>query len=176
MASFVNKKREKIMTEPALTAHELIDWVEKTSTGWRNLLASHPELLALPCDVNNVQSVAQLLQHIVAVELRFAERLSDLPATDYTKIPYHSVEEIYATHDHAFALVQKLLASEMDWEQPIEFSTRVMGPARSTPKTILFHLLLHSIRHYAQLATLARQQGIKPDWGMDYLLMNLEAV
>jgi uncharacterized damage-inducible protein DinB len=164
------------VTQPALTANELIAWVEKTSTGWRTLLAVHPELLTLPCDINNVQSVAQLLQHIVAVELRFAERLSDLPATDYTSIPYDSVEKIYATHDHAFSLVRKLLASEMDWDQPIEFSTRVMGPARSTPKTILFHLLLHSIRHYAQLATLARQQSIKPDWGMDYLLMNLEAV
>lgn len=164
------------MTEPALTAHELIDWVEKTSTGWRNLVVAHPELLALSCDINNVESVAQLLQHIVAVELRFAERLSDLPATDYTKIPYDSVEKIYGTHDHAFALVRKLLATEIDWDQPIEFSTRVMGPARSTRKTILFHLLLHSIRHYAQLATLARKQGIKPDWGMDYLLMDFKAV
>ena len=170
------KKKEKTVAQPTLTANELIIWVEKTSTGWRNLLAAHPELLAVPCDVNNVQSVAQLLQHIVAVELRFAERLSDLPATDYTNIAYDSVEKIYATHDHAFSLIDKLLASHMDWDQPIEFSTRVMGPARSTPKTILFHLLLHSIRHYAQLATLARQQGIKPDWGMDYLLMNLEAV
>jgi len=170
------KKKEKTVAQPTLTANEIITWVEKTSTGWRNLLAAHPELLAVPCDVNNVQSVAQLLQHIVAVELRFAERLSDLPATDYANIAYDSVEKIYATHDHAFSLIHKLLSSNMDWDQPIEFSTRVMGPARSTPKTILFHLLLHSIRHYAQLATLARQQGIKPDWGMDYLLMNLEAV
>ena len=170
------KKKEKTVAQPTLAAQELIAWVEKTSTGWRNLLAAHPELLTVPCDVNNVQSVTQLLQHIVAVELRFAERLSDLPASDYANIPYDSVEKIYATHDHAFALLHKLLASEMNWDQPIEFSTRVMGPARSTPKTILFHLLLHSIRHYAQLATLARQQGIKPDWGMDYLLMNLEAV
>ena len=164
------------MTQPTLTAQELIAWVEKTSTGWRNLLAVHPELLAVCCDINNVQSVAQLLQHIVAVELRYAERLSDLPATDYANIPYDSVEKIYATHDHAFSLIHKLLSSDMNWDQPIEFSTRVMGPARSTPKTILFHLLLHSIRHYAQLATLSRQQGVKPDWGMDYLLMNLEAV
>ena len=64
----------------------------------------------------------------------------------------------------------------MNWEESIEFSTRMIGAARSSRKTILFHLLLHSIRHYAQLATLARQQGVKPDWGMDYLLMNLEAV
>ena len=162
------------MNEPALTAPELIAWVEKTSNGWRKLLANHPELLAVPCDINSVQTVGQLLQHIVAVELRYAERLSDLPATDYASVPYDSVETIYATHDKAFALIHKLLNSEIKWDESIEFSTRVMGPARSTPKTILFHLLLHSIRHYAQLATLARQHGVKPDFGMDYLLMDLK--
>jgi uncharacterized damage-inducible protein DinB len=164
------------LNEPKLTARDLISWVEKTSNGWRNLLAVHPELLDVPCDITNVQTVAQLLQHIVAVELRYTERLADLPATDYANVPYDSVERIYATHDHAFAFLQKLLDSEMNWDEPIEFSTRMMGPARSTRKTILFHLLLHSIRHYAQLATLVRQQGIKPDWAMDYLLMNVEAV
>ena len=56
------------MNEPALTAPELIAWVEKTSNGWRKLLANHPELLAVPCDINSVQTVGQLLQHIVAVE------------------------------------------------------------------------------------------------------------
>jgi uncharacterized damage-inducible protein DinB len=162
------------VNEPVLTAPELIAWVEKTSNGWRKLLASHSELLAVPCDINNVQTVGQLLQHIVAVELRFAERLADLPATDYANVPYDSVEKIYATHDQAFAMVHKLLASEVNWDESIEFSTRVMGPARSTRKTILFHLLLHSIRHYAQLATLVRQQGVKPDWSMDYLLMDLK--
>jgi len=169
-----NKKGEKLVTEPALTASELIAWVEKTSNGWRKLLADNPQLLAAPCDINSVHTVGQLLQHIVAVELRFAERLSDLPATDYANVPYDSVEVIYATHDQAFALIHKLLNSDRNWDESIEFSTRVMGPARSTPKTILFHLLFHSIRHYAQLATLARHHGVKPDFGMDYLLMDLK--
>jgi uncharacterized damage-inducible protein DinB len=164
------------LNEPTLTARDLIAWAEKTSNGWRNLLAVHPELLDVPCDVANVQTVAQLLQHIVAVELRYIERLADLPATGYANVPYDSVERIFTTHDHAFGLLQKLLDSEMNWDEPIEFSTRMMGPVRASRKTILFHLLLHSIRHYAQLATLARQQGVKPDWGMDYLLMDLESV
>ena len=162
------------MTEPALTAHDLVAWVEKTSTGWRSLLTRHPELLTIPCDIMGVQTVAQLLQHIVAVELRFAERIADLPATDYANIPYNSVETIYATHDHAFALLHQLLASDVDWDASIEFVTRAMGPARSTRKTVLFHLLVHGIRHYAQLSTLVRQHGVKPDWSMDYLMMNLE--
>jgi len=164
------------MTEPALTANDLIDWVEKTSTGWRNLLTRHAELLTIPCDIMGVQTVAQLLQHIVAVELRFAERLADEPATEYANIPCDSIEAIYATHDRALALLRKLLDSEINWDEAIEFSTRTMGPVRSARKTILFHLLLHGIRHYAQLSTLVRQHGVKPGWAMDYLMMDIEPV
>jgi uncharacterized damage-inducible protein DinB len=164
------------MSEPILSASELIAWLEKTSSNWRTLITDHPELLAMPCDITGVQSVAQLLQHIVAVELRYAERLADLPVSDYANVPFDSAKSIYATHDRASAIFQQLLASNADWDASIEFVTRTMGPARSTRKTVLFHALLHSIRHYAQLATLARQHGVKPHWAMDYLFMNIERV
>jgi uncharacterized damage-inducible protein DinB len=164
------------MNEPVLTASDLLAWLEKTSNGWRQLLSTNPELLAAPCDIMGVATVAQLVQHIVAVELRYAERLSGLPATDYANIPFDSVASLYATHDRAMALYRQILVSGLDWDTRIEFTTRAMGPASSTKKTVLFHGMMHSIRHYAQLATLARKHGIKPGWGMDYLLMDLEPV
>jgi uncharacterized damage-inducible protein DinB len=162
------------MSQPVLTAQEMIAWNEKTSNGWRQFLAIHPELLSLPCDIAGVKTVAELLQHIVAVELRFAQRLADVPVSDYANVPIDSVESIYATHVQAIAIFRQLLASDIDWDASIEFNTRSMGPARSARKTILFHALLHSIRHYAQLATLARQLGVRPDFPMDYLLMDIE--
>jgi len=36
--------------------------------------------------------------------------------------------------------------------------------------------MLHAVRHYAQLATLARHHGVKPDWPMDILMLDLERV
>jgi uncharacterized damage-inducible protein DinB len=164
------------MSQPALTAQEMIAWNEKTSNGWRQLLIGYPELLGMPCDIMGVKTVAELLQHIVAVELRYAQQLANLPVSDYADIPFDSVESIYATHDQAIGLFQQLLASEIDWEASITFNTRSMGRARSTSKTILFHALLHGVRHYAQLATLARQHGVKPDWPMDYIIMDFAAV
>jgi uncharacterized damage-inducible protein DinB len=161
------------MPEPILTASDLIAWLETTSTRWHKLLTVHPELLAEPCDIMGVQTVAQLLQHIVAAELRYAEQLAGLPATEYADIPYDSPETLYATHDRALAIYRDLLASDIDWNQPIEYTTRAIGKARSARKSILFHAILHAIRHYAQLATLARRHGIKPDWPMDYLFMDI---
>ena len=162
------------MSEPILTAEEVLAWNEKTVVGWKQLLAHHPELLTRPCDIAGTKSVAELLQHIVAVELRYAERLAGLPISDYATIPFDSVESIYATHDRAVVLFRRLLTSDIDWSEPVEFPTRTMGQLRSDRKTILFHALLHGIRHYAQLASLVRQCGVQPDWPMDYLFMHVE--
>ena len=164
------------MPQPALTAEEMLAWLEKTSSGWRDLVANNPEVLTLPCDVAGVSTVGGVLQHIVAVELRYAERLAGLPATEYGAIAFGSAEAIYATHERAAALFRKQVESDVDWDERIEFGTRSMGSARSSRKSILFHALLHSIRHYAQLATLVRQQGIKPGWPMDYLFMGFERI
>jgi uncharacterized damage-inducible protein DinB len=162
------------MTEPTLTAGEVFAWLEKTSTNWRALVDAHPDLLVLPCDVGGASTVAGLLQHIVAVELRYAERLAGMPATEYTAIPYDSVESIYQVHERAAGLYRQQLAADVDWEEKLEFVTRTAGTLRASRKTVFFHALLHSIRHYAQLATLVRRHGVKPDWMMDYLLMGAE--
>jgi hypothetical protein len=70
------------MTQPILTAEEVLAWNEKTAQNWRQLLISHPELLTQPCDIAGTKTVAELLQHIVAVELRYAERLAGLPISE----------------------------------------------------------------------------------------------
>jgi uncharacterized damage-inducible protein DinB len=156
----------------ALTSEELQAWVERTTQGWRQLIVKRPEILTLPCDVRETNSVAGLIQHIVAVELRYAQRLRGVPESAYDQIPLGSGDEMFAVHDKAMALLPALDAwKESDWEQELEFATRSAGTLKASRRVILIHLLMHSIRHYAQLATLVRQHGIKPDWAMDYLFM-----
>ncbi len=156
----------------ALTGEELLAWVEEMSKGWRALLEKHPEALLLPCDVRESHSVGELLQHIVAVELRYAERLSGLPESSYEQIPLGTAAELYGTHDQAMHLLRGLLSrSEMVWEVTIAFMTKSAGSMQATRRVIFVHLLMHSVRHYAQLATLVRQHSIKPDWSMDYLFL-----
>ena len=162
------------MSIPQLSAEEVLAWLEKTSAEWQALLEQHRDLLAVNCDIAGTTTIGGVLQHIVAVELRYAERLAGLPATDYAHIAFDSVEAIYSTHDRAVALLRGQLAREVNWDERIDFVTRSMGPASATRRAVLFHSMLHSIRHYAQLATLVRQAGIKPGWPMDYLFMDME--
>ncbi len=162
------------MSLPGLTGKELMAWVERTSLGWRELMAAHPEALGIACDIRETKSVAEMLQHIVAAELRYAERLSGLAETPYETVAYDSVAVIYTTHDKAMALLQQLDAHpDAYWEEWIDFATRRGGTIRATRRTVFIHLLMHSIRHYAQLATLMRQHAIPPNWAMDYLLMGV---
>ena len=161
------------MSEPVLTAEEVLRWNEATSSAWRKLLGEHPELLGVSCDIAKTSTVAQLMQHIVAVELRYAERVAGVPETEYDLIPYHSVESIYATHDRAVGLFRQALAAGLDWDKVIEFRTRSHGAAKASLKTILFHALLHSQRHYAQLGTLVRKHGHAIEGPGDYLLMGI---
>src|ERR1700678_2071424 len=126
------------MPQPTLTAEELLAWLETTSTNWRALIEAHPETLAIPCDIMGVSTVGGLLQHIVAVELRYAEQLSGLPVTGYDAIPYDSATAIYATHARAVSLFRELLAPDRDWNERINYVTRSRGPANSARKTILF--------------------------------------
>jgi uncharacterized damage-inducible protein DinB len=158
------------MTEPTLTATELMDWNDQTAQRWKALLAANPAALEFPCDVYDVGTVRGLLRHIVAVELRYSERLSGEPVTPYEQVPAGSADELFALHDQTIARYRKLLTDDsIDWGEKLEFRTISAGTQTATRKRILFHAFLHGIRHYAQLATLVRQHGIKPDWPMDFL-------
>ena len=158
----------------SLTAEEVLDWNDITAQRWRLLLEKHPEALALPCDVRGSETVADLLQHIVAAELRYAQQLSDEPISDYADIPKSTIAEIFATHDLAMSKYRALNAdSNYNWDEDFTVVTRSAGTLIAPRRVVLFHGLLHGIRHYAQLATLLRHAGIVADWPMYYLFMNV---
>jgi uncharacterized damage-inducible protein DinB len=163
------------MSVPSLTIDELLTWNDESAQNWKALLAANPVALDLTCDVYGAGTVRGLLRHIFAVETRYAQRLAGEAVTPYEEIPTGSVDDLYALHDTALATYRKLLADDsVDWDELLEFKTISMGTRSATRKRILFHALLHSIRHYAQLATLVRKSGIKPEWPMDFLFSGME--
>lgn len=156
---------------------DLIRWNDLSAQHWRDFALANPDILAISCYIGRAQSVAQFLQHIVAAELRYAQRLAALPESDYADIPYDTADAIFSTHAQALEIIRPLLADESyDWAHEIEFNTISAGRLRASRKAILIHLLMHSVRHYAQLATLARTHGFKPPWPGDYLFVDARRV
>jgi uncharacterized damage-inducible protein DinB len=157
----------------ALTAEELIVWNDTTARRWHAFFSANPAALALPCDIHDAGTVAHFLQHIVAAQLRHAQRLASIPIDDYDAIPGATPDEFLSSHDRTLALLRSLLADPtIDWAGQMEFNTLTAGRRRSSRRTLLFHAMLHGIRHYAQLATLIRQAGYTPNISGDYLLMD----
>lgn len=160
----------------SLTAEEALLWNDTTSQRWRSLLEEHPEALTMPCDIREGTLVRDLLQHIVGAELRYAERLMGDPVTDYAAIPKTNVTELFDMHDFAMAKYRTLVEDESyDWAREVEMETRSQGTLVALRRSVLFHALMHSVRHYAQLATLLRQKGIPAEFPMDYFLVSARA-
>lgn len=156
----------------ALIGEELLAWNDNTARHWQKLLEAHEDLLNVSCDIAGTSSVGQLLQHIVAAQLRYAERLSGMPETSYEAIAYDTVPAIFATHARGIELLRKLAEDPAYmWDEEVEYTTRRAGVILASRKTFFIHALMHGIRHYAQLATLVRHHGVAPDWPMDYLFM-----
>ena len=154
-----------------ISAEKLVAWNDVTAQRWHEFILANPIILGLLCDILNGRTVADTFQHIVAVELRYAQRLAGLPESRYEEIPKNSIDSLHAAHELALGLVRSLLANpDYDWSTELIIDTISAGRLRASRETILLHLTLHSIRHYAQLATLVRQQGFKTTWPMDFLM------
>lgn len=154
-----------------IDAAALVQWNDETAQHWQKLLQTFPEALELACDVYGAKDVRGLLKHIFAVELRYSQRLSGFPVTAYEDIPSGSADLLFGLHRQAMSRYHEMLADPgVTWQEQLEFQTLSAGTIRASRQKVLVHAMLHSVRHYAQLATLVRQNGIKPDWPMDFLM------
>jgi len=158
--------------EPVLSANALLEWSDVTAQRWRAHVQDNPAILSIPCDVRGSSTTADLLLHIAAAELRYAEQLFGRSPTDYKDLSSASADAIFGTHDRAIALYRSLLAqSSYPWTELFTVVTRSAGELTATRRDVFLHGLLHGIRHYAQLATLARHHGYPPQWQMDFLFL-----
>lgn len=155
----------------ALTLTELLDWSDESSRHWFAFLAANPALQAAPCGIYKTESVLELVRHIVVVELRYSERLAGLPVTAYEANPADSIDTLAARHTAAVDRLRTLAVDPaQDWDEELEFVTLSAGTLRATRRKIFAHGLLHAIRHWAQLATLARAAGTAPNFAGDLMV------
>ncbi|HEY2113992.1 MAG TPA: hypothetical protein VGJ51_02825, partial [Candidatus Angelobacter sp.] len=69
-----------------LSFGELLDYSAEESNHWRDFFKQHPDALDLPCDIAQTKTVRELVLHIVIVQMRYAERLLNMPITEYESL------------------------------------------------------------------------------------------
>ena len=168
-----DRERLNAMTACALSFRELLDYTHVETEQWHRWLAAQPsEVLNLPVGTGRTATVRGLMHHIIVVERRYTDRLRGEPITRYEDIPSDSLDVLFAAFADTRARLEAWLdtASDADLSRRMEFQTLSAGIQSASARKVVVHLLLHGIRHWAQLATALRQQGYATDWMHDILM------
>ena len=154
-----------------LSFGELLDYCAEENNRWRDFFQQHPDALDLPADIAGTNNVREVVLHIAAVQMRYAERLLNMPITDYATLQDKSGPELFALSRKSLEDLRSfaIAANDPDWDGLLSFPTRTAGELTASRRKIFIHALLHSVRHWAQLSTYLRQKGYKQDWQHDFI-------
>lgn len=158
-----------------LSFGELLDYSAEETRRWGDFFNNNPEAFNIAIDIAGAKSVREVVIHIVAVQARYAERLLNLPVTEYSSYDSMSPQAIFASAEKSAEDLRSfaVAANDPDWDGEMTFPTRSAGTLTASRRKIFVHALLHGIRHWAQLATYLRQQGYKQDWPHDFIFSSV---
>ncbi|HYH01049.1 MAG TPA: DinB family protein [Terriglobales bacterium] len=149
----------------------LLDYVEEETKNWVRFFVQHPAALDVKLDIAHVENTRGLLHHIFAVEHRYAQRLFEEPNTPFEDIPSAPNETLFRIGEQARIRLRQFIESADDSKlaRNVTFKTVSFGELTVTFRKCLTHALIHSIRHWAQLATELRRAGYKQHWQHDFV-------
>lgn len=159
------------MSDPVLTFRELLDYTAGEARRWEDHFRADPGALALPYAEGVTATVAGVVRHVFAVERRHTQRLLGTPVSGYEAVPGGPADALFAAGRDARALFEGYLAAATpeDLDVVLEFDTLSAGRQRASRRKLAAHVLLHGVRHWAQLASHLRAAGRPAAWGHDLL-------
>ncbi len=85
--------------------------------------------------------------------------------TDTTSIPVYKFDVLFEFSQQGRHDLRTFIDSfpSKDWDVPQDLTIGKYS-LKATPKKIVIHILMHEIRHWAQIATLLRLQGMKDEF------------
>ena len=81
-----------------IAVEKLIAWNDDTARKFHDFVRLNPVVLSLPSDIRSDGTVAGTLQHIVYLELRFANLIAGFAKKPSEEIPRDSIDAIHETH------------------------------------------------------------------------------
>jgi uncharacterized damage-inducible protein DinB len=147
-----------------LAFDELVRYTNEEREKWRSWLALNPGAVDAPVQpAGRFPTVGKLIDHMFLVERRHLQRLRKEPVSTETGLTGSNAPPLF---DYGASvrreLEQFVLALDADdADEPQTFSVRDQDWLMS-PRKLLFHILLHETRHWAQIALAVRLAGFEP--------------
>jgi uncharacterized damage-inducible protein DinB len=162
----------------ALSYRALLELTSVEQHRWQDWFREHPKAWPVHFATGRMATIGGVVQHIFAVELRYAQRLVGKEVSAWEDFRQTSVEEVFDLGDNARAQLVDFLttAPETELDRILTFQTLTAGPVSATKHKIASNIFLHGLRHWAQIATVLRQNGFTDQWPHDMLLSRLEGI
>jgi len=156
----------------AVDLDNLLAYTDHERAKWRAWLAGDASArLAIPFQNGaRFPTIGSLLHHVFWVEERHLARLEGNPLPDTTDVPQDDLQALFAFGDRVRANLRRFVstADEKRLGEAISFSLRGGPLVTVLRRKLTAHILLHEIRHFAQLAYAVRVAGHEPPGEHDY--------
>ena len=149
---------------------ELLGYTDHERAKWRAWLGEEPSRLAIPFQPGGkFPTIGSLFDHVFLVERRHLSRLEGATPPDASGVVPGDVTALFEYADLVRADLRAFLTalSETDASSAMEISV-TSGSYRMTRLTLLVHMLVHEIRHLAQISYAARLAGHEPPGKHDF--------
>jgi uncharacterized damage-inducible protein DinB len=148
----------------SLTFDELLRYTNGERDKWRGWFGSHPEAIDAPVQTGGRFATAgKLIDHIFLVERRHLQRLLQEPLADRTGLTGSNAPPLF---DYGASVRRELEQYVHDLDEEMADQVRPLVVREQqwqlTPRKLLFHILLHELRHWAQIALAVRLAGFEP--------------
>ncbi len=150
----------------AVSLASLMAYSDAERRKWRDWLEANPERARLPFQPGGrFPDIASLLDHLFLVERRHLSRLEGAVPPSATGIPPGDVAALFDYADLVRADFRAYVDAldEAQAGQPIVLTgLQSSGDITMSRRRLTTHILLHEIRHLAQVAYAARLAGHEP--------------
>jgi uncharacterized damage-inducible protein DinB len=143
----------------------LIGYSDRERAKWRDWIAADPGRLSIALQPGGrFPTVADLLDHVFYVERRHLCRLEGGTPPEHTGVPIGDWQRLFEYADLVRADLRRYVAdlTDADADGTISWDAVGIGPIAMSRRRLLTHILLHEIRHLAQLALAARIAVVAP--------------
>ncbi len=161
----------------SLTFDELLRYTNGEREKWRAWFGGHPAALEAPVQAGDrFPTVGKLIDHIFLVERRHLQRLLGDPLSDRTGLTGNNAPPLFDYGASVRRELEQYVQDLTDLEDDAADEERAFVVRdrewSMTPRKLLFHILLHELRHWAQIALAVRIGGFEPPGDHDLFYSN----